>query len=261
MDTGAINTPPLADPSHHSLPIGETMKEAWEYVHGFKGPFWMAFIIIMLISIGILMFKTLLLTSLPVASSQVNSLSGSSTTEISNMAMMLLDIISLLLSMGLMYIGLRRVANLTISTGMVFKGFSPLFIFKLLGVEIIKMLLICIFLFVPFFINIVMPPINYGIFIAVIDLVCFLVAYFILIRLSLAELVVFDKGLGPIDAIKLSFQATKGFVWRIFWLGLITVLIIIVSIIPLGVGLIWSLPFMMLIYPVIYKRLIGVSIT
>lgn len=258
MEINTNNIQPAEMPEEHNLAIGQTIKETWACVRGFKGAFWLAFLIIILISGGI----ELIDGSLSTVASNITNQTLQSTVTISAVVIAFIsNIVSILFSMGFVYLGLRRAADLSVSASMVFKGFSSPYIVKLILLEVIKGLLVLAFLCIPLIIDLIMVPTQGKALMITIDIICFIVAYLVFIRLSLAELAIFDQNLGAIEALKLSFHATKGKIWRIFWIGFLALLIIVVSVIPLGIGLIWTLPFITLIYPVIYKKLVGIHIT
>lgn len=64
-----------------------------------------------------------------------------------------------------------------------------------------------------------------------------------------------DKGLGPIEALKRSGQATKGNLWNIFFLGLTLVLVNLLGIICLLIGLLFTIPLSMLASAYVYRKL------
>lgn len=64
-----------------------------------------------------------------------------------------------------------------------------------------------------------------------------------------------DKGLGVWEAMELSRKTVTQQWWKFFGLSLVILLIITLSIIPLGVGLVWSVPITYLTYGLLYHRL------
>jgi len=62
-----------------------------------------------------------------------------------------------------------------------------------------------------------------------------------------------------IQAFKMSISAIKPHFIKIFALIIATILILFVSTIPFGIGLIWSLPWAAVIYGILYRELIGVE--
>lgn len=66
---------------------------------------------------------------------------------------------------------------------------------------------------------------------------------------------VVDKGLDVWEAMELSRKTVSKQWFKFFGLGIVSGLIIIISIIPLGIGLIWSLPAVYIVYGLMYRNL------
>lgn len=260
MDTNINPTPTPVEPTTHTLPIEETLKSAWEHVHGFKGTFWLAMLIVILISV-----------LLGIAQALVNPPSSTTTPDaISSFAhnipllalffSVLTNILNVLFSDGLFYVALRRAVNLPIKTRMIFTVFRYPLVFKLIILTFIKFLIVIAFASMMLCFGLIIPASGHWHFLQIITFVAIIcLMFYVFIRLSMCDLLILDKGVDPLSAIKLSYQATHGFSWQILWLIILQILIILISILPLGIGLIWSLPFTYLVLPTIYNRLIGIS--
>ena len=134
---------------------------------------------------------------------------------------------------GLEMIGVRRSVDLPISVKSVFnyfKYFLPLALTWLI-MSILVML---------GFLLLVIP----GIYLAV--------ATFFALQL------VADRQLGPWQAIKTSIKATTHNWFPIFLILLALSLIMAVSCIPLGIGLIWTLPLLFIAKGILYRNIFGV---
>ncbi len=77
----------------------------------------------------------------------------------------------------------------------------------------------------------------------------------VVLRTSMAIYLILDKKLDAWPAVKESWHLTKGFSWKLFWFFLFSGIIIIVSFIPFGLGLIISVPFLSLTHAVIYRKI------
>jgi uncharacterized membrane protein len=77
----------------------------------------------------------------------------------------------------------------------------------------------------------------------------------IAIRLSMTSYVLLDKNLGGWQAVKESWKITKGYSMKIFLVMLSFIGIFIVSIIPLGLGLFVSIPFVYITGAIVYKAI------
>ena len=66
---------------------------------------------------------------------------------------------------------------------------------------------------------------------------------------------VVDKGLGVWEAMELSRKTVTEQWFKFFGLALLSILLIIISAIPLGIGLIWSIPTIYIAYGLLYHHL------
>jgi hypothetical protein len=226
------------------IPISDTLRIAWEKVKGSKTTFWCGYAYIIVIA-------ALLQLILNVSEGHHVG-SGLGITQFFG------TLILTLLEFGLIYMGIRRAFDLSIEYNQVFRGFDRHLI--------IKVLLLCLLqIFILFIVAMIciIPAVFYGastsnpsgllMFLLYLIPVCALI--YIWIRLFLSNGLVIDKELNPLDAVKKSFEGTKNNFWRILAITLLLIIIIILSAIPLGIGLLWTIPFSFIAYGVIYKSL------
>jgi uncharacterized membrane protein len=76
-------------------------------------------------------------------------------------------------------------------------------------------------------------------------------------RLYLALPITIAEKVWPWTAISESFASTKGHVWQLILLLALNIGIFIVSCIPLGLGLIWALPYGLINLGMVYRMLRG----
>jgi uncharacterized membrane protein len=76
------------------------------------------------------------------------------------------------------------------------------------------------------------------------------------LRLKFAAYLVIDKNLGPVDALKASWQMTKGNVWNLFFFGILLFLINVLGFVCLIVGLFITVPLGMLATAFVYRKLL-----
>lgn len=76
------------------------------------------------------------------------------------------------------------------------------------------------------------------------------------VRLQYASYLIVDKNLGPIEAIKTSWNITRGNTWNLFFFGIILGLINILGILCLLVGLFITVPLGMLATTFVYRKLL-----
>ncbi|MCI5150234.1 MAG: hypothetical protein D3916_12750 [Candidatus Electrothrix sp. MAN1_4] len=138
------------------------------------------------------------------------------------------------LSGGLVMMGVRRASDESINFSMLFDGIAKA---KQL---IIAMILMWIMIGIGF-ILLIIPGIYLGI------------AYGLTIPL------IMEKGLGPWEAMEASRKAIHHHWFQIFGLYLIMGLIFMVSAIPLGIGLIWTMPMGSIVLGIVYRTVFGVE--
>lgn len=226
------------------LPIWETISTAWEKVHGTKGSAWGAMLVIIAITLAISTVSVLMQPFLPDLAISIG---------------ILIPVAVFFLQMGLLYIGIQRALDYPFSFRLVFYAYHFSIAIRLIGVYLLEILL-----FLPFFILLQIAALLYTPAASLLIMLCAALLYFIAtvgtvylsFRFLLAIAFVLDKKLNSWQAIKSSFIATRANFWRLVAVSLIESLILIVSAIPLGIGLIWTLPLVLIVYGLIYKNLL-----
>src|SRR3990167_2732083 len=229
------------------LPIIETISTAWQKVKGSKATFLASIAIVILIKIAFIWLSHMTI-SLPIV----------------NIIITIIDVvIYLLLIAGLLYLGIRRAFGLPITYPMMFTTFRTEMALKVIGILLLKLIIIAIPVFLTLLLSILLTAIFGSMehilkFLLVLLYIACLAAYFYLIlRLFLGVAFVLDKNATPLQAIKLSFQATQSNVWHLVGLFIIQQLILIISIAPFGIGLFWTFPFLFILYGTLYKNLLA----
>ena len=90
----------------------------------------------------------------------------------------------------------------------------------------------------------------------VLSIVLGLFAIFMIYRLWLSIGFVVDLNLPVIDALKASYRATTYNLINLILLHLLYMIVFVISLIPFGLGLIWTIPLAYNLYAVSYKRLL-----
>tara|TARA_B100000315_G_scaffold222771_1_gene227058 strand:+ start:53 stop:529 length:477 start_codon:yes stop_codon:yes gene_type:complete len=80
-------------------------------------------------------------------------------------------------------------------------------------------------------------------------------AIYLSVRLQFYEYFLIDEECGILESIKKSADISKGYVLELFILGAILALIVLISIVPLGLGLILSIPLSTVATSYIYLKL------
>ena len=226
-DTGDDDTTELeSTPEGSDFTVGDLIKGAWQKTKGAKGALWGAQIV-MTVILAVLSFAGIFGLQ-----TTGGSLDPSVSMGIYSGIQLLTTWLSILFSAGMMLIGVRRAREQRVSWKMIFAGFS-----KALSITvaiILQTILICIGL-----VLLVLP----GIYLAV--------GYGLTLPLIL------DKGLGPWEALETSRKAIHKKWWTVLGAYLVMMLLYLVSAIPLGLGLIWTIPMFFVLIGVLYVHLFG----
>lgn len=212
----------------YDFSIGELLSESWSKVKGTKG----------IIIGGFLLFYAVMF----VATLTFGGIFGIFGVISENPFVALIGelLISLLASAlaypfmaGINMVGIRRAADQPLSFNEIFSHFGrtvPLVITALVMMALIYVGIIL--LLIP------------GIYLAV--------AYLLAIPL------VVERGLSPWQALETSRKAISQHWFKVFGLFLLLSLILMLSAIPLGIGLIWSIPLLTVAMGVLYRTIFGV---
>ncbi|MEE4134786.1 MAG: hypothetical protein V2I32_01815 [Desulforhopalus sp.] len=142
----------------------------------------------------------------------------------------LVQVVVMIFTAGLLRIGINQAVGDTVSWRMVFSGFS--FAGKIAVATILQTILISIG-----FLLLILP----GIYLSV--------GYAMTLPL------IIDKGLSPWEAMEASRKAVHRVWWKIAALFVVIGVIMALSAIPLGVGLIWTWPMFIVLAGIVYHRL------
>jgi hypothetical protein len=77
--------------------------------------------------------------------------------------------------------------------------------------------------------------------------------------LSFAQFYIVDQNMGPIDALKASWEATKGHKLQLFLFGLVAILMMIGGYLACCIGAFVALPLVMIAWATIYTRISGTA--
>lgn len=225
-----------------SLPVFDTISEAWQKVKGAKATFFVAFIL----------------------STISNGISNyfHQQAEQGNIVTFIIYAIVIVLVMtigaGVNYLGLLRGKyDQEISWKQIFRPFKRDIFFKNIGAGLI-------FLLIGFVAGLVLGlttalsnlPIPFMPLIAhLASLAIIIYTLYLFVRFMLTFYYILDTLAGPIEAMKHSYHATRGFIWNIVGIMLVTIFLMIISAIPLGIGLIWTFPLACITGGLVYKKL------
>ena len=82
---------------------------------------------------------------------------------------------------------------------------------------------------------------------------------YLMIAYYMAMPLVVEKGMSPWQALETSRKAVTHRWFSVFGFFIVIAIILVVSSIPLGLGLIWTLPMVMIAYGILYRNMFGVE--
>jgi uncharacterized membrane protein len=208
--------------------ISEVLSEAWEKTSGAKGTFILAFLIYIAIAIGLSIVAQIILTL-------IHAVTNDQTILIifSLLQQIVFNLILLPIGLGIFMLGIRRAVAAPIQAGAVVSHYASMW--KLLVTLILMYLMIVI-----------------GFALLIIPGIYLTVAYYMALPL------VVEKGLSPWQALEVSRKTISKRWFTMFFFTIIISLIIMLSMIPVFIGLIWTFPMMMIAYGIIYRNMFGV---
>ncbi len=213
----------------YDFSIGALISEAWQRTKGAKGIIIGGFLIYY---VAILVISTIL--GVVLAFVGLGAADGGATLVIGQLLVGIIgSALSYPLLAGIMMTGIRRAADQPITINQMFSHFG--LALPLIVTALIMMVLIYV-----------------GLLLLVIPGIYLSVAYMLAIPL------VVERGLSPWQALETSRKAISQHWFKVFGLCLLLGLIIGVSAIPLGIGLIWSLPLFAISMGALYRTIFGV---
>lgn len=222
----------------YKIPVADTLSEAWGKVSGAKATVWAALLIIFATAIIFAVVANIFSTVSPTAENIIKFIG---------------QILIVYFQAGLIYIGIERAFEKPITYKQIFKPLHSPYWWRYILLYILQMLCFII----PIAILIGAGFIENQTLSALVGLAGIILTIFIAVRISFSIGFLLDQNHLPLQALKASYQVTSGNVWRIIAIMLAQWIIVLISIIPLGIGLIWTLPFCVTVFGVVYKRLVA----
>lgn len=204
---------------NYSFEIGEILQEAWDKTKGTKGSIIAACAIIYAIAFGLTF---------------ITGLATSKSTIMPIVFQIIITIIIMPMYIGLIMIGVRRAIEQPVTFTMIFQYFG--FIVPLLLTTLLLYVLVAIG-----FVLLVIP----GIYLSV--------------SYTFALLLVIEKKMGIWEALETSRKAVTHRWFSLFFFWIIMTVIILISMIPIGIGLIWTIPMGCIAYGIIYRNIFGIE--
>lgn len=231
--------------------VFETIKTAWRFTGGVKTTFWAVMGLLILIA---------------VVNGVLNKIMHQAVEPffIFSAFVMhtILSVIYTLLSWGLIWLGIQRSDGELIRFDMVKQVFRWKLFCRMVGLFLLD---VVVFLPIAVMVAVWMatgsetlskshiPPVPFWLLLA--GLGWLVVAVWMMMRLFVTAAILIAEDAPFWKAVKKSFRVTHSHVLQLFGLHILNVLILFVGLATLGVGLIWIIPYVLINYGVVYRRL------
>lgn len=213
----------------YEFKIGEILSEAWEKTKGAKWTFILAVILYIVIYAALIVPMELIHMELLASAANPSLIISFSIVE-----QIVLNLVILPIWAGLFILGVRRSVNAPLEATSIFHYYNK--IFSLFFTVLLMYLMIFL-----------------GLLLLVIPGIYLMFAYFMAMPL------VAEKGLSPWQALETSRKTITHRWFGVFFFGIVVSFITFVSAIPLGIGLIWTIPMIMIAYGIMYRNMFGVE--
>jgi hypothetical protein len=232
-DTGLQeNTDGSPEGTKYGFTVGGVLREAWAKTTGAKAAVWAGSAVMYLVLLALVAVGAVLLP----AQSTTPGATGLAATVGEMLFTLVIKAVSAIFVAGLLFMGIRKVAGESISWKMVFRGGSVAG--KIIVATILQTLLVGIG-----FLLLVLP----GIYLA--------------IGYAMTLPLIIDRHMSPWQAMEASRKAIHREWWKIAGIFVVMGLIFAVSMVPLGIGIIWSWPMFVILGGVVYRWLFGIEKT
>ena len=204
----------------------ETLGEAWNQLKGFKFKCLISIVMAFLVTIAFVFLLAFGLAGLEMAGIQINEVGEQIVFQI------VFTLLTMPMGMAFTIMGIRHAQNKQVSSGEVFRHFGSMW--SLLLTYIIMYLMIII-----------------GTFLLILPGIYLMYAYMFAMPL------VVEKKMGAWQALETSRRAVTKVWFRFFGFIWLLTLINMIAMIPLGLGWIWTIPWSVLAFAMVYIKMFG----
>lgn len=202
--------------------VGDLLRRAWELTLGVKAPIWGGFLVMYGVSAIIVGLITFMVMVIGVYENGI----------IVNILNIANSALSMIFTAGLMYMGVLRATGRQLIWKDVFAGFP------VSGQIIVASFLQMLLVFIGFML-LILPGI------------------YLMVGYAMTFPLMIDRQMTPWQAMEASRKAIHKVWWKAFGLYFLVVLIVAISAIPFGIGLIWTVPMGTVLCGVVYCQLFG----
>jgi hypothetical protein len=210
---------------NYQFSVGETLSEAWAKTNGAKWKVHLALGLYLLVYIPVAMLSSFLL----IGDSSPTAAIGGTILQF----VVLMAVVTPLMA-GLLMLGVKRAVGAPLAATSIFSYYGK--IVPLLITSILSTVLILVG-----FLLLIIP----GIYLSI--------AYYLAVPL------VVEKNLSPWEAMEASRKAIGKRWFAVFGMMIVITLINFVGMIPLGIGLIWTVPMSLIAMGILYRNVFGCS--
>lgn len=228
----------------YSLPVNNSAISSWSKVEGVKSVFWPG--IIILWAITLLDFRIQHLANL-----------GRISIDTWSIAAVIIFFINLLLSAGLIHMGIVRAKGEKLDWHALFYAFNLNVLLHLIGLIILQSIIVLLpSLLIFFSFQLMTMKASYLNIIGIATIVLATLFYcIIIVRMLFSVAFVLDRSEQPFKAIKHSIQASYGNFWRIIGFVYMATVLLVAGVASCFIGFIWILPFLYIWYGSVYLEL------
>lgn len=217
----------------YTFSIRAVLSEAWAKTSGTKWPIQLAFLYYFLVLLAAIIVVVIAMVALMSAPTE-NTMDSTMPVIIQLIAQIGINLIALPMVMGIIMMGIKRSVNAPINANAVFSYFNKMFSL------LVTLILIYIMVII-------------GLALLILPGIYLIVAYYMALPL------VVEKGLSPWQAMEVSRKTVSHRWFRMVGFFIAASIIVAISTIPLGIGLIWTLPMFIIAYGIIYRNMFGVE--
>ncbi len=219
----------VGDGRFRAFGVAAIVRESWGLVSGIKGPIWCGVLVLLFLLVGIE-------TGLQFIAPELDRWGGTAAVAWGTLAARMFEmLLTVIIVAGLFNIGVRRARGTSFSWQTALSGAT-------VGGQVVIAWLLATLLILSGLFLFILP----GIYLAV--------------GYSLALPLIVARRCGPWDALEASRRIIHRQWWQVFVLYLFLFLLFLLSCIPAGLGLIWSVPLLFAVSGVLYRRLVPTDI-
>jgi hypothetical protein len=230
--------------------IFQILEEAWERVHGSKMIYWKAVQLFLLINLGLILLGSILAYNFG--------------NFFKDLWFIIIWLVDTPMAVGFSFMGMRRSVNLDINENMVLKMYS--LFWKIISVRLFVFVTVFILAYLSnsalnyatLVINNGLPKLL-GLMATILGTLLFIASYYFALAFMFAPLLLVEKHLPIMKALKASIYAFNQHWAKIIVTYFIMSIILLLASLPSFIGLVWILPMFINLGGILYRIIFGVE--